>query len=616
MDGPTEPLTLRPWPRDGTDTTALQDVLARVNLERGHFRNINEASLQEEIAAEGGIELSESDDEEDDEDEEPGQEVKQSKAMSREDLYRMKHEMLGFVAQAEQDVLKSLDFVSLLESAQNPNGGVTVSQVLKQNVPLGSLGTDVWHRMPEDTPRQAQEALIATSVRLQGLQKSADTLLAAATRLEDNARQEAKYWEEILAIADKGWSVSRIRQRSHMLGVHFGFNGSLPIFARRDLAALVTNSDGDITLERGIGTKPTALRVVIRRDGSVVGASRLPVIPKQNDANLDIRIRYARDSLYDEELNHELIQESRNLASMGVKMEGSRICFHASSAPSPKQLQVSFELLPLDKNNSLGSEVSSEQDTLAESVLLGAKLLLSQAHRERLKAKARVPKPLSDKKDEPPQYPILKPLVWLFRHSSYIETLNEKFQTIEVLLNKASIRSTFEKLKMSFPQLSNASNTESLIGIMSQPLQSSAKFQIIGDGLSPIEVNVKTQLHFSTGTLFSISGPNGVHASDCTDITQLTEIFDSVLTGILTRSLASQLGTEWRSQARNSQVCRILQATDSTRIAEINVHMDSKAQTLSLSSYHGRTEWNGLSADTADQQTFIEVAETLAGAVA
>ncbi|KAF1821253.1 uncharacterized protein K489DRAFT_395640 [Dissoconium aciculare CBS 342.82] len=609
MNDPTQPLTLRPWPRDGTNTTALQDVLARVNLERGHFRNINEASLQEEIAAEGGLESSESDDEEDEEDDDGGQEMKQSKAMSREDLYRMKHEMLAFVAQAEQDVLKSLDFVSLLESAQNPNGGVTVSQVLKQNVPLGSLGTDVWHRMPEDKPRQAQEALIATSVRLQGLQKSADTLLAAATRLEDNARQETKYWEEILAIADKGWSVSRIRQRSHMLGVHFGFNGSLPIFARRDLAALVTNPDGDITLERGIGTKPTALRVMISRDGKTIGASRLPVVPKQNDTNLDTRIRYARDSLYDEELNHELIQESRNLASMGVKLEGSRICFYASSVPSPQQLQISFELLSLDKNNSLGSDVTDEQDILAESILLGAKLLLSQAHRERLKGKARVPKPLSEKKDEPPQYPILKPLVWLFRHSSCIETLNGKLQAVEALLKRASVQSTLERLKMSFPQLSHATSAESLIGIALQPLQSTAKFQITEVGLPAVEINIRTHLQFSTGTLFSISGPDGIVANDCTDMTQLIEIFDSVLAGLL-------LGTEWRSQVRTSQVCRILQDADSTRVAEIKLHVDSKAQTLSLSSYNDRVVWSGVSTDTSNQQTFIEAAETLAGAVA
>jgi mediator of RNA polymerase II transcription subunit 17 len=404
-----------------------------------------------------------------------------------------------------------------------------------------------------------------------------------------------------------------------MLGVHFGFNGSLPIFARRDLAALVTNSDGDITLERGIGTKPTALRVVVRRDGKTIGASRLPVVPKQSDTNLDTRIRYARDSLYDEELNHELIQESRNLASIGVKLEGSRICFYASSAPSTRQMQISFELLSLDKNNSLGSDATGEQDKLAESILLGAKLLLSQAHRERLKEKARVPKPLSEKKDEPPQYPILKPLVWLFRHSSCIEDLNGRFQAVKAMLKRASVSSKFERLEMSFPQLSRAASAESLIGIALQPLQSTAKFQITGTGLEgipAIEINVRTHLQFSTGTLFSISGPDGIVANDCTDMKQLIEIFDSVLAGLLARLLASQLGTEWRSQVRTSQVCRIVQAAESARVVEFKIHVDSKAQTLSLSSYNDCVVWNGVSIDTSNQQKFIEAAEALAGAVA
>jgi mediator of RNA polymerase II transcription subunit 17 len=620
MNGPTEALTLRPWPRDGTETTALQDVLARVNFERGHFRDINEASLQEEIAAEGGIELSESDDDEEDEDTETGVEAKQNKASSREDLYRIKHEMLAFVAQAEQDVLKSLDFVSLLESAQNPNGGVTVSQVLKQNVPLGSLGTDVWHRMPEDKPRKAQEALIATSVRLQGLQKSADTLLAAAARLEENARQETKYWEEILSIADKGWSVSRIRQRSHMLGVHFGFNGSLPEFARRDLAALVTNSDGEITLERGIGTKPTALRVVIRKDGRVVGSSKLPVIPRHNDADLDTRIRYARDSLYDEELNHELIQESRSMAAMGIRLEGSRICFAASSTISPDQLQVSFELIPLDANHNLGSNVTNQKDNLAESILLAARLLLSQTHRDRLKAKARVPQPLSEKKEEPPVYPILRPLVWLFRHTSNLEDVNGRLEAVRELLKQASIRCNFVRSSISFPLLASATSADSLIATALQLVQSSARFEIIigddNDTPSTIEIIVRTHLHFPTGTLFSIIGPDGARSSDFTDVAQLLDIFDNLVTGLLARLLASQLGTEWRSQVRTSQVCRILQAADSTRIAELTIHMDSKTQTLNLNSYLDRTEWSSLAANNSSQQTFIEAAETLAGAVA
>jgi mediator of RNA polymerase II transcription subunit 17 len=452
---------------------------------------------------------------------------------------------------------------------------------------------------------------------MQGLQKSADSLLAAATRLEDNARQETKYWEEILSIAEKGWSVSRIRQRSHMLGVHFGFNGSLLEFARRDLAALVTNADGEITLERGIGTKPSALRVVLRKDGHVVGSSRLPVIPKHS--NLDTRIRYARDSLYDEELNHELIQESRSMAAMGITLEGSRICFAASPVTSSDQLQVSFELISLDSNHHLSAGVANQQDNMAESILLSARLLLSQTHRERLKAKARVPQPLSEKKEEPPMYPILRPLVLFFRHVSCLENLNGRLDAVRKLMKEASIQCNFVKPNISFPTLSCASSAESLIGVALQPMQSSARFEIIEDGSNKhyaLEMNARTHLQFPTGTLFSITGPDGIRSSDFTDVAQLLDVFDNMLTGLLARSLASQLGTEWRSQVRTSQVCRILQAANSTRIAELNIHMDSKAQTLSLSSYLDRTDWSGVAADSSNQQTFIEAAETLAGAVA
>ena len=66
---------------------------------------------------EGALELSESeedDDEEDDDAEEKGK--TKAKPTTREELYKAKHEMLANVRSAEQDILMSLDVVSLLLS--------------------------------------------------------------------------------------------------------------------------------------------------------------------------------------------------------------------------------------------------------------------------------------------------------------------------------------------------------------------------------------------------------------------------------------------------------------------------------------------------------------------
>ena len=56
----TDPLTisLKAWPSDDKTTESLPYLIARINDQRGSFRNITEASLEEEIRlAERGEEI-------------------------------------------------------------------------------------------------------------------------------------------------------------------------------------------------------------------------------------------------------------------------------------------------------------------------------------------------------------------------------------------------------------------------------------------------------------------------------------------------------------------------------------------------------------------------------
>lgn len=45
-------LSLRAWPSDDKTTESLPYLIARINEQRGSFRNITEASLEEDIRAE------------------------------------------------------------------------------------------------------------------------------------------------------------------------------------------------------------------------------------------------------------------------------------------------------------------------------------------------------------------------------------------------------------------------------------------------------------------------------------------------------------------------------------------------------------------------------------
>ncbi|KXT11623.1 hypothetical protein AC579_66 [Pseudocercospora musae] len=383
----TEALSIKPWATtNGTQTPPLKDVLAQLHNERGHFRNITEASLQEEVAADGGIELSDSSG--DDEDPDLVKEKKQP--TTRQELYTLKTDIWTHANDAHQQILLSLDMMSLLESKYAPaQAKTTMSPALSNATPIGTLAADVWHRMSQDKAREAQDDALANKSRMKYLQQSADDLLAASKRLENNVRKETMFWDQILDVTNKGWSVSRIptgqKGQQRLLGVHFGFAGCRPEFTR-GIAALMTDSEGNIRLERGVGTKPKAVRTILKKDGEVIGQSKLPKLPDAEETTLESRIRHARDNVFDEELYHEMLREARTLRSYDVKMStGISIPVHDHT--------LVVELTPLDDD----SHESPPHSNACQAAVVALRLLLSEAHRRALEKRALVPPPIAEK---------------------------------------------------------------------------------------------------------------------------------------------------------------------------------------------------------------------------
>ncbi|KJX92355.1 RNA polymerase II mediator complex component SRB4 like protein [Zymoseptoria brevis] len=512
------PLSFKPWSLQPSKETSLQDVLARVGNERGAFRDISEASLRDEIANGVSTPSSSSESSDDEDDDDPTSKPSRPKASTRQELFAVRAEMLGEVQSAQNEILLALDFVSLLESSHAPQqAGVTVSQALKAVAPLGTLGTDIWHRMPQNRAREGQDNLLATKVRMQTLQKSADDLLAAAGRLEDNVRRETVFWDQVLAISERGWSVSRIPRTQGVLGVHFGFNGSAGEFARRDLAALLPGEDGGIALERGVGTKPKGIKVVLKRDGRVVGSSRLPAMPDEEETTLEARIRHARDSLYDEELFHEMVREARTLTSMGVEMRSSTLSFVPASNAS---LRIELELVLLEDAKQLEDTTLHHLDDLAQATLLAARLLLGQAHREKIKQKTEPPPPMSDRKDETPILAIIRPILLVFTHHTFCQRLNTYATNIETLLGNADINATVKSANFTFslPDDLSSTTSESIINaIFLRPLTATASIAIPTPSDETedfrLDLSIETSSAISLGSAFSIRLPSASAAA-------------------------------------------------------------------------------------------------------
>ena len=86
-------------------------------------------------------------------------------------------------------------------------------------------------QVPQKTNSQKHtDSLISMGWKLQSLDSVADTLLRSAARLEQEMERETKYWGQVLAIKEQGWSLCRLPGERHTLGVKYGFGeGWLPL---------------------------------------------------------------------------------------------------------------------------------------------------------------------------------------------------------------------------------------------------------------------------------------------------------------------------------------------------------------------------------------------------
>jgi mediator of RNA polymerase II transcription subunit 17, fungi type len=584
--------TIQPWARKPGDQGSLKDVLARVNFERGHFRDITEASLQEEIATEGALELSESDDEEEEDDDVERNGRLRGKPSTREELYKARYEMLGNVRAAEQEILMSLDFISLLVSKDAPKQGAgTISPFLKSTVPVGSLGTDLWQRMPVDKPREAQDELLAANVKLESLQQSADDLLSAATRLQDNVRRETEYWNQVLSISEHGWNVSRIPGPQHKLGVRFGFSESAPEFARRGMAALNAGADGRVLLDRGVGRKPMGLHAVIRRGGMVVGTSRVPGPPDPEETTLEARIRHARDSLYDEELYHEMIRESRMLSSLGVSMRGSAIHFAPQAGV---ESDISFDLVSLDEVQNFRFDSTNPADRLADAAALAVRLLLSRAHRERLKSRSAVPRPVSDtRKDEKPPIPILRPLLSFVMHQAALEQLNGYFDSVAGVLENAGIRVTKHFARLQLPRQSELSNAETLTTMLMEPWESPASL-VLEDSTRvnrttacAVHTDLSNSSAFASTLILTATSHGQMFRFNIFD--EFRSAADANLSASLAAALIAIVGSEWDCDESEATLEKDSALDEDPKC--LWVELDSGKHKLTLSSNTETKSW-------------------------
>lgn len=215
-------------------------------------------------------------------------------------------------------------------------------------------------------------------------------------------------------------------------------------------------------------------------------------------------ILQARNSIFDEELHHELNREARNLVNQGVRCVNDAI-----TLPCEAEKQIEIDLVPLgDKDlaisqtdaSSASRETPQGDDIILKSIAISLRILLSHAHHQILAQRSHPPPPIRGTKPPRPIYPILKPILEILRHRSDVQTTRTFLTNLNKHLSAATLNFDIEESPIS-PNLTNlpflaasenTSATEALVKSLITPLHTSTIIHLPSD-----LTTVKLELHTS-----------------------------------------------------------------------------------------------------------------------
>ena len=428
------------------------------------------------------------------------------------------------LSRAVNESLMLLDFVSLLESGYSQRqGAASMSEALKAAVPTGSLAYDVWEMPDQDQEEAVNEDLVARGWRMEGLTKAADSLLKAATRLEQDVRKETKFWNQILDVHNQGRVIFRHPKLRPELGTQVASTEAGTVFKERGLMVLKPDEDGVVSLKQAIASSPKTIRVRISREGRVVGCSR-HVLPAGQDlvAPVETQVIRARDSLFEEEVFHEMTIETRGLFSFGVTFHFKDHSIHIpTTSPADRGIVGDTVVVDLvDINTTSDPSYGHDQDELADALVCSLRLLLSQLHRQRLRRRTAIPQPLTESKRPDPPSTIIRPVMRVLQFETMLWSVRSVLRPIASTLKSAGMVIDMEEeenLRESSSNDSQASRDQPAdqlnkpaSQIMSFTLPSSCSaFRQANDQQLKVSIEITTQfLQPPFGTSYALTTPS------------------------------------------------------------------------------------------------------------
>lgn len=252
-------------------------------------------------------------------------------------------------------------------------------------------------------------------------------------------------------------------------------------------------------------TKAKTVRVRVKDCGIITGCSKPYRSAAQDPDSIEGRILQARDTLYEEELFHELFREARIMGSQGVTTRQNLVQF-----PVSEEQEILLDLVDPDQEVYVDDEAtkSEEHNVLADALAHSIRILLCYAHRQNLRRRTQPPPALSPKRRHIPEYQLLRPIMAYLQHSFHVRWLETFMKDVYGVLQSAGLSCSFTATPYSSVNLSNIDRSvpkvEGLIRQFLLPLESTFSADLLTPQ-SSFKVKSRTNLSVPPfGTQFEI----------------------------------------------------------------------------------------------------------------
>ncbi|CAK7222006.1 RNA polymerase II mediator complex subunit [Sporothrix curviconia] len=503
----------RPWPLPSKQPANIGEFVQRLKFQGIDFRDLNEDTLRAQVEKEKG--------------EEESAEKRKKKGVARavastgakrdtshdrphglQEMIAKRDEILMSLEAAVQSGLIAVDFVSLLLSKDRPTQALqTLSPIVRDKAGIGTLSAGRIANAAQaaraiqsqagggfaggggvggvsatgvpaldETTRFNAQRLIEHKLECVGWQllamdRACEALKVGRKRLRGEMRREERYWAEVLAVRDKGWTLSRMPGHRRVLRVKFGFSEAAPDLQALSFAPLQRVKNGQVALDLSALGAPSAVVLTLRKTlpGSgkeVVGRS--PLVTRLSDsASLEARLLEARNTVHAKELWRELGREARTMISHGVAFHDDAIVFPVGADTEGIITIESLYHRP-SAHVSAGEKAKRAAEAthdpqlsdMAAALVTSLQIFLAHGHRDHYRQRS-APPPPSDAMPPPPTYYMLRPIVANLKYEKAIEHIAGYLSDVCGILHGVGLEGSrftlYERpLSMSIPPTSAA----------------------------------------------------------------------------------------------------------------------------------------------------------------